>query len=377
MQRVRQVSALAADYTHQALERYRALSSYGKAAVWGVVGLNVAMTAAMFYIGIDTIMEQFALWADYIAASPYGWLMLFGIIIVTSVPPLFGYGTAQTLVGFAYGVWPGFVISALSCLAGGAFSFIVVRHFLHFYAPFVQRMNTHKALSKAVRAKGLPLMMLLRLCPFPYPYSNAFFASIETVTLWQFLLATLHVFVGHRTYLMSDPGSRAKMDGVAKAVNIAFMVIGTLLGMATSWYLYKLTMRYVDEANEEQEQEELEAGLLDDVDELLASDSAAPSGTQTPVSAAVRGVKKADGEGDLLELRDGEGEADALRKAGVEDGDDENDGWDAQFGETPQIGTGGGGGAGRRDSEAWGLDLELDERGADSPEVPRRDKRID
>lgn len=161
--------------------------------------------------------------------------MLFGIIIVTSVPPLFGYGTAQTLVGFAYGVWPGFLISALSCLAGGAFSFMygsslssipasmltarpshsVVRYFLRFYAPFVQRMNTHKALSKAVRAKGpsrsvprhplfalgtharpagLPLMMLLRLCPFPYPYSNAFFASIETVTLWQFLLATLCVF---------------------------------------------------------------------------------------------------------------------------------------------------------------------------------------
>lgn len=139
-------------------------------------------------------------------------------------------------------------------------------------------------------------------------------------------------------------------------------------------------MRYVDEANEEQEQEELEAGLLDDVDELLASDSAAPSsGAQTPVSAAAaRGIKKADGEGGLLELRDGEGEDDALRKqVGVEDGDDENDGWDAQFGETPQIGTGGGGGAGRRDSEAWGLDLELEERGADSPEVPQRDKRID
>lgn len=38
---------------------------------------------------------------------------------------------------------------------------------------------------------GLPLIVLLRLCPFPYPYSNAFFASIETVSLQEFMLATL------------------------------------------------------------------------------------------------------------------------------------------------------------------------------------------
>ena len=69
---------------------------------------------------------EFARWADFIAASPYGWAILFGIIVITSVPPLLGYGTAQTLVGFAYGVWPGFAISAASCIAGGAFAFLCV-----------------------------------------------------------------------------------------------------------------------------------------------------------------------------------------------------------------------------------------------------------
>lgn len=32
---------------------------------------------------------------------------------------------------------------------------------------------------------------LHRLCPFPFPYSNAFFASIESVSLLQFFVATL------------------------------------------------------------------------------------------------------------------------------------------------------------------------------------------
>lgn len=62
------------------------------------------------------------------------------------------------------------------------------------------------------------------LCPFPFPYSNAFFASIESVTLFQFIVATLcttpklllHVWVGQRTFLFADPDSREALDPQAK-----------------------------------------------------------------------------------------------------------------------------------------------------------------
>lgn len=73
---------------------------------------------------------------------------------VTSVPPLIGYGTAQTLIGFAYGVYPGFFISAGSCLVGGVFSFIVVRRLVHLFAPFIKKDQTFRALSTAVQVKG-------------------------------------------------------------------------------------------------------------------------------------------------------------------------------------------------------------------------------
>lgn len=354
--------------------------------------LPLTVALSRFLLPADTARAEFAAWADQIAASPYGWAILFGIIIVTSVPPLIGYGTAQTLVGFAYGVWPGFLISASSCLAGGAFAFLVVRRFIRYFAPFLQRDSTHQALSRAVRAKGLPLMMMLRLAPFPYPYSNAFFASIETVTLGQFVVATLcvlvpsflslslsssgngltrlarlrtfsrsaitpklllHVFIGHRTYLFADPSSRHSMDPVSKWLNGAFLFVGTVLGAGTSWYLYRLTMRYVEEANAgagvelggEGEQggrreDAMEAELLDEVDGMLDDEDN---------GAAQRGKGRAsqDGWGDFAD-DDDDDEDEALTRDGVQ---------------------------GRRDSTAWGLDLDVDDEERGEP--PKGRLRLD
>jgi uncharacterized membrane protein YdjX (TVP38/TMEM64 family) len=65
---------------------------------------------------------------------------------------------------------------------------------------------------QAIAAKGLPLICLIRLCPIAYPWSNAFFGSLnETVSLAHFMLATLtitpklflHVWVGTRIYYLA------------------------------------------------------------------------------------------------------------------------------------------------------------------------------
>ncbi|GAA5894371.1 hypothetical protein JCM5296_005150 [Sporobolomyces johnsonii] len=278
----------------RAIDRYHALNYTGKAILWIWVALHFVFAAVFYFVGWENIFAWLAGLADNIRELPYGWAILSAIIIVTSLPPLIGYGTAQTLVGFAYGVHPGWLISSFSCLAGGVFAFVLVRRLVGVFAPYIHKDKTFQALSQAVRIKGLPLIILLRLCPFPYPYSNAFFASVETVTLSQFFLATLtitpklllHVFVGHRTYLFASPEHRSKMDPLSKWLNGVFMVVGTLLGAATSWYLYKLTMRYVEEASGASERD-LEAGLLDDVDELL-------------LSSRERGESETEGEGEEL-----------------------------------------------------------------------------
>lgn len=109
-----------------ALERYRALSTAGKCAVWLWASLHVLFGALFWLIGPEAIFAAFAGLADRVRDLPHGWLLLSLVIVVTSIPPLVGYGTAQTLVGFAYGVLPGFYISAGSCLVGGAVAFLCV-----------------------------------------------------------------------------------------------------------------------------------------------------------------------------------------------------------------------------------------------------------
>lgn len=163
--------------THVALERYRDLSLTGKAIVWFTALLNLVSGIGFLVIGPERIFAWFASLADDIRDMPYGWVLLSLIIVVTSIPPLIGYGTAQTLVGFAYGVAHGFVISAVSCLLGGAVAFLcalsldrahrvrsrlisvrgdcrLVRRLVHLFAPYLRRQKTFAALSRAVRVKG-------------------------------------------------------------------------------------------------------------------------------------------------------------------------------------------------------------------------------
>ncbi|GAA5857212.1 hypothetical protein JCM8547_009375 [Rhodosporidiobolus lusitaniae] len=377
------VRAKLTSWSEQARERYEALSTWGKALVWIWVAMHFVVMGLWWYIGADTIAAWFAGLADSIRKSPYGIGILFIIIVVTSLPPLIGYGTAQTLVGFAYGVQPGFWISAASCLGGGAFAFLVIRRLLHYFSPYLNRNPTFSALSKAVKVKGLPLMIMIRLCPFPYPYSNLFFASIDAVSFWEFMLATLcitpklllHVFVGHQTYLFSDPATRDSMDSTAKWVNALFMIGGSALGFGTSWYLYRQTMRYVAEAAGVDESD-LEAGglgggggmerggLMQDVDEMLAGE-----------------------EGSEERDREGGGEGKGRR---------ESVGWDderfSDFGDEDEDArrreeilasgtTAATPGKGRRDSEAWGLDdvggIEEELIALEEPRKPQRGLRLD
>lgn len=80
---------------------------------------------------------------------------------------------------------------------------------------------------------------MIRLCPLPYSYSNFFFASIPSVSLPQFFLAScalapklfLAVFIGNRLYLFSDPDHRDHMDNTSKILNSISVVVAVLLGL--------------------------------------------------------------------------------------------------------------------------------------------------
>jgi len=125
-----------------------------------------------------------------------------------------------------------------------------------------------QALESVVKHNGTPLIILVRLCPLPWVYSNMFFASIENVNLWQFVLATivmtprilLQVFIGSRVALFSDGEHRGEMDTASKILNAVSIVFGIGVGIGTGVLVYRLTLRKVRELE----------GLPADVDELAA-----------------------------------------------------------------------------------------------------------
>ncbi|KAK4055212.1 Tlg2-vesicle protein [Microbotryomycetes sp. JL201] len=340
--------------------------------VWSA--FQVAVFIAALWIGPVRMFEILAEWADGLREMRFGWLLLLMTIIITSVPPLLGYGTAQTLCGFAFGVINGWLLGAAGCLIGGCFAFLLTRRLIEYYAPMLKSNSHFQALSKAVKHKGLPLIVLIRLCPFSFPYSNAFFAAVESVSVFQFFIATLaitpklllHAWIGQRMYLFADPTSRHSMDPQAKRLNAIFIAVGTILGFAVSYYLYKMTMRYVEEANQsseddDREYEDLEAGgrLMDDVDDMLDEDEHHRAST-TQTSNGTRLATVYTDDSPALDKRRKETEQDD------DDDDDEptprqsTDNWDglSDFGED----------AGRRKSivtltgddedGAWGLELD-------------------
>lgn len=96
-----------------------------------------------------------------------------------------------------------------------------------------------------------------QLCPFPFVYSNLFFASLrpEVIPVPFFVLATfattpklfLHVFIGAQTFEAIQAGR----DGGEAATHPSgwfrlFYVVGaSALGAATSWYIYHETKKWV------------------------------------------------------------------------------------------------------------------------------------
>lgn len=47
--------------------------------------------------------------------------------VLASHPPLFGFAGSMSLIGFTYGIWPGFLIASIASMLGAALAFLSVR----------------------------------------------------------------------------------------------------------------------------------------------------------------------------------------------------------------------------------------------------------
>ncbi|KIY73658.1 Golgi apparatus membrane protein TVP38 [Cylindrobasidium torrendii FP15055 ss-10] len=249
--------------------RYRKLHFYGKAFIW-FLGFFYICFGAFIIVVTPARIAQFTYdQATKLSHLRFGWLVLAGIITLVSFPPLIGHTTIVTLCGFAYGM-KGFPIAAVSSVFGSALVFVLLRLcFSHRIRQWSIDNKKWQALESVVQAKGLPLIILTRMSPFPpWVYSNTLFSSIEAVSLWQFMVATcfvfpkilLHVWLGTRMAALSDGETRGHMDTQTKILNGCLVGAGILVAIFSSWLVYTLVQKHIRELE----------GIPADIDELAA-----------------------------------------------------------------------------------------------------------
>jgi len=257
--------------------RYTSLPLPAKILVWALALFVIAVAAFFIVVGPSVIAQKLYDFAQVLAGMRFGWLILFGIMVITSFPPLVGYTTTVTLCGFAYGI-KGFLLAAPGAVIGSAVVFVVLRWlFRQRLRTWTERNEKWQALETVIRSKGLPLIILIRMSPFPpWVYSNACFASIQAVALWQFVVATicilpkifLSVFIGSRLALLSDGKEREIMDTTTKILNIVSIVVSVALGIIAGIVLYRLMQKQIKELRDSPTlNEELAAEALEEAEE--------------------------------------------------------------------------------------------------------------
>jgi len=240
-----------AHYAKVTWRRYKKLGVWGKVLIWFLIAFYIALAVVIILKGAAIAQAMYDL-AQKLSHMKYGWLIILGFIVLISFPPMIGHTTTVTLCGFAYGI-QGFYVAMAGSVLGAAMVFVVLRFlFSKRLREWSVTNDKWTALETVVKTQGLPLVILIRMSPVPpWVYANTFFASIHTVALWQFVIATfflapkilLYTFIGSRLAPLSDGDQREEMDTEAKIINGCLAAGGLVLGIIASVVVYRLVQR--------------------------------------------------------------------------------------------------------------------------------------
>jgi uncharacterized membrane protein YdjX (TVP38/TMEM64 family) len=226
----------------------------------GLIGLNVLLLIGgiLFAVYNERIFAYLSPAAKRWRDTPGGWLVLWFMTFFVSFPPMIGYSTCVTIAGFVYGM-KGWLIIASATVVGSTASFIVSRTVLRKYVSrLAERNKRFAALSLVLKHDGIKLLIMIRLCPLPYSFSNGAISTIPTVTWQNFMLATalvtpkllLHIFVGRQIGLLAEEGN--KMDAKTKMISYLSIAIGMAAGIATGYFIYVKTKARADQLEAEE-----------------------------------------------------------------------------------------------------------------------------
>ncbi|KAF8592495.1 hypothetical protein K439DRAFT_1294175, partial [Ramaria rubella] len=216
-----------------------------------------------------TSLDQLALQLQSLGSL--GYLILFSLIFITTIPPFPLYSTLIILSGYTFGTWIGAVISYTAALTGAVAVFLLSRHYLR---DCMSRHLSHTAsLKRVVRAieKRPSLLLLIRIAPYPYNLMNVLLASSHTLPFSTYFTCTalslvkvvihtsvgsgIHSFAGYHAVVPDGmTGDEEGLTGSGRKNGLAqaWTVSGIVLCFAILVYLAYVARRAVDEELEDE-----------------------------------------------------------------------------------------------------------------------------
>ncbi|CAJ0912511.1 20342_t:CDS:2 [Entrophospora sp. SA101] len=210
-----------------------------------LAGIIILIALVVLFIVFERpILSAIAPVAAKFREIKYGSLIISACIIVSSIPPIPG--------GFAYGFPMGFLPVYPAALIGASLSFFICRLLcLGRATKMAEKQGNFYKLSLAIEEGGFWVIFLIRLSPFPFTYSNAFFAAVQSVSFTKFFIVTaitlpkilIHIFIGSRLHNLAD-----EMDPTSRIVNYVSLGVGILFLFVATYIIYNKMNKVVEKA---------------------------------------------------------------------------------------------------------------------------------
>ncbi|WRT68992.1 uncharacterized protein IL334_005974 [Kwoniella shivajii] len=134
----------------------------------------------------------------------YGHLIIFILILITTIPPIPLYSTLIVLSGYTFGVWEGFLISYAASLFGAVLVFGVSRVWLRDVIGRCLSSSPTSSTLLSLLSSHPHLLLLIRIAPYPYNLLNVILASSPSLSLRTYTACTalslcklvLHTWIG-------------------------------------------------------------------------------------------------------------------------------------------------------------------------------------
>ncbi|KAI8060094.1 hypothetical protein BC940DRAFT_312747 [Gongronella butleri] len=185
-------------------------------------------------------------------STPFSWLAMMGVLILTSIPPVIGFTFTASLTGFIYGVPGGFPIVISGAFVGAMTCFHLIRRYqiTRFIRLSPSKQEKYQAIQDAIEQGGLRIMLLIRLSPIPWPITNMMLSVLPTVTPRQFTITAfvsafklcLEVWVGSQLADIANPD----LPESAHRVAVITMLVSVFILVAVAYWLYRVSMQKVN-----------------------------------------------------------------------------------------------------------------------------------